>query len=378
MSQKFIDIYEGNKEIEKAESKLLEAANKQGIKITRELVNESIKFIFNKGEKNLACHIMKYTATEIWVSFKGENISTLAKPAVELSEVIGKEGKDLTAVIIKALPTMNDGELPAKRIVKTNEYYQYFLDGNGPAPLRQEEKEPDLFYINIKNNYMENLDACVKVIKKMIEELKEKDVTVTERGQLISTTYMQEYYYKGVENSLALEFDAETTFSDKVLQMRVNIKDSKHLAAVLRDSFEQIEAASKFTILLDPPKKHFKKALTLAFRNQYDLLDEVFNLLSHTLSPEEIEAKFALNTAGLYKSINISQKHTLLRIDKFYYILDFTNKNSVTEFTEGAKAISKYKQTVNELLYNEYVEMKKNFNEELASDLEEEGSLITI
>ena len=377
MSQKFIDIYESNKEIEKAEGKLLIAANKLGVKITREPNNESIKFTFSKGGTKQTCQIMKYTSTEIWLAFEGGNIPTLAKHAVELAEVIGKEGKDLTAVIIKALPTINDNELPAKRIAKTNEYYQYFLGGNGPAPLRQEEKEPDLFYINIKENYMENLDACVKVLKKEIKELKEKDVTVTERGKLISTTFAQQYYYKGVDNSITLEFDKETVLSDKVLQMKVVVRDSQHLSNLLRDSFEQIEATSKFNILLDPPKKHFKEALTITFRNQYDLLDEVFNLLSHTFSPQEIETKFALNTPGLYKTINVSQKHTLLRIDKFYYILDFTNKNSVTEFTDSARAINKYKQTVHELLYKEYTEMKKNFDEELANDLEEAGSLST-
>jgi len=377
MSQKFIDIYEGNKAIEKVEEKLLLAAKNFGALVIRELNKESIKFTFTKGKTRNICQIMKYTQTEIWVVFEGGNIPSLAKHIVELAEVIGKAGKDLTAVIIKALPTMDDSELPANRIVKTNEYYQYFLDGNGPAPLRQDEKEPDLFYINIKENYMENLDACVKVLKKEIKDLKEKDVTVTERGDLISTTFRQEYYYKGINNSITLEFESETILSDKTLQIEVVVRDSQHLSTLLRDNFEQIVATSKFNILLDPPKKHFKEALTITFRNQYDLLDEVFNLLSHKFSPEEIEIKFASNTPGLYKSINVSQRHTLLRIDKFYYILDFTNKNSVTEFTESTSAINKYKQTVHELLYKEYTEMKKNFDEELASDLEEADSLST-
>ena len=377
MYQKFIDIYEDNKAIKKVEEKLLLTAKKIGALPIRELNEESIKFTFTKGKTRGICQIMKYTKTEIWVVFKGGNIPSLVKYIVELAEVIGKAGKDLTAVIIKALPTMNDSELPAKRIVKTNEYYQYFLDGNGPAPLRQNEKEPDLFYINIKENYMENLDDCVKVLKKEIKDLKEKDVTVTERGMLISTTFVQDYYYKGINNSITLEFESETILSDKELQMEVVVRNSQHLSTLLRNNFEQIEATSIFSILLDPPKKHFKEALTIAFRNQYDLMDEVFNLLSHTFSPQEIETKFALNTPGLYKTINVSQKHTLLRIDKFYYILDFTSKRCVTEFTESARAINKYKQTVNELLYKEYTEMKKNFDEELASDLEEADSLST-
>ncbi|MFP3727483.1 hypothetical protein U8V72_20080 [Priestia filamentosa] len=355
-----------SKEVKKSTKELKEELREQGIQLRIENARMShkrekrIMLEVTKGDKRQCCYIRHRDEVFVQIEFLGS--MTLVQPnrfiqyACELAQgvracvlfvVIKDPSIQVSYVGIRALPFSNQGNKRRFSVFES-------LGGH-------------LYYINLTENYIETILEGTKTLKEGLNAIVKEDITFryTISEYLNYTTI--NYYYKGLQSQLKVEFNKEILLSEEDIRMFKHVKYTSDILNLIKKFKEEIQEATKFSSLVHLPDRHFKEVFSSHLYSYRDMANEVFKLMCKEWYPKKVEEEFAKHQSNLYKDYGEKLRIKLFSFSTFYFLLN-DNQKQVTLYKEFTPAYQAYKKTVLATLKDNYIKEVQSF-EEIADDM---------
>lgn len=318
-----------------------------------------ITLVSGRNESLVTFYI--FNGTETLLSIEKHEVIEATQSIFKLGEVLTKSYN--TNVLIINAPAPLSPQLKQEAFVELDISYQLYHSYKKAMNLGNA-----LFYKSVVPGYIEAVEEYMKTVLATLEKVKERDVTFDFKGSYISGKFSVPYYCKGVNRSLTITFSTPMEIRDSYLHETRTFATSEELTNELTDIFSEIGNLRKFNVLLDPPNKHFKEKVYYQFREQEELINKTFKLLSEELGATQVEEIFAVKPNEAYTKISVSPGHMFVKISSLYFCLDFTDKtvSMYNSLEESSKAFS---DMVIGNMQKDYLEKSNKFKRKFEDDL---------
>ncbi|MCU7667417.1 hypothetical protein [Bacillus thuringiensis] len=186
-----------------------------------------------------------------------------------------------------------------------------------------------IFYVNLEEDYVENKLAINRLVDEQLEKYAAEDKTFVSTKRAGCKDYLiVTYYYKGFEGKIEIIFGKRTEFHVSELNIKKEIQSPSEIVALFDDVMEESHNNIKLMSLINPPKKHFRAFFTQTIKNNAQLSDDVFTLISEDVPAEQIEEDILDNKKHEYKSYSTYNEYRFFKIFNLYLILDEREKTA--------------------------------------------------
>ncbi|MEJ1517507.1 hypothetical protein R3O67_30285 [Bacillus cereus] len=197
-----------------------------------------------------------------------------------------------------------------------------------------------IFYVNLEEDYVENKVAIKRLVDEQLEKYAAEDKTfVSTKRAGCKDDITVTYYYKGFEGKIKIFFGKTIEFHVSELDIKKEIQSPSEFVALFDDVMEESHNNIKLMSLINPPKRHFKSFFTQSIKNNEQLSDDVFTLISEDVPAEQIEEDILDNKKHEYKAYLTYNEYRFFKIFNIYFVLDERGKQAEKfyDFEEAKK-----------------------------------------
>jgi len=348
-------------ELTKEYKKELKAVNVQlnyDIAHSNEPLERVIEFNLKKGKKSSIFSISSsernFMYLKFWTEFNFVDVKDIIWYVQQIGRAAGYSVLFISSIEEKLeIPMEVVLSTPISEEDRTDRFFKGFVT------------EGDLLYVNLVENYMEDMLNIIRALEGEIKKQKEKNPSFSCSILHQGTDKLQyKYYVNGLYAIFHLTFGKEISFFDVEFGKNKVLSTSSDMESAFREMIEKAEIETKFPALLNPPKKHFTQFLKSKLTRDKGVIDRLFNSLMETIDPREIEEEFALNAENNYKEIDKEQHFVFIKLMGFHFVVNL-HTSEVEKFDTYNLAYSYYGKTVLNKYNKDFLVATNNFKEKL-------------
>lgn len=255
-------------------------------------------------------------------NYKRYDADAIVEFAINLANTIGSSAITIQGSSLEEKLKIQPKELKRSKNDKDRDKVEWLFVNS----LNGSEK---IFYVDLEENYVENKVAINQLVDEQLEKYAAEDKTFVSTKKAGCKDYLiVTYYYKGFEGEIEISFEKTTEFHVSKLNIKKEIQSPSEIVALFDDVMEESHNNIKLMSLINPPKRHFKAFFTQKIKNNAQLSDDVFTLISEDVPAEQIEEDILDSKKHEYNLYLTYNEFRFFKIFNLYFILDERGKTA--------------------------------------------------